>query len=197
MADADLAAIHAILAGDTERFVELVDRYQAPALRMAFSFLGNEEDAREVAQDAFLQAYQALGRFRAEARFSTWFFRIVINRCKDALRARSRRPRAVAQVGEASVPREPGDALFVDVVDPAADPARAVTGRDLGRRITEALRQLPDTQRTAFLLHHVQGLSLADIAAIMGCRVGTVKSHLFRALARLRQHLDPWWREER
>lgn len=195
MADADLAAIQAVLAGDPERFTELVDRYQAPAQRMAFGFLGNEEDAREVAQDAFVQAYQALGRFRAEARFSTWFFRIVINRCKDTLRARMRRPKVVAQVGEASAQSEPGQTLFVDVADPAADPARVAAGRDFGQRLTGALSQLPETQRTAFLLHHVHGLSLEEIAAIMGCRVGTVKSHLFRALARLRQQLDPWWRE--
>ncbi|MBI2496080.1 MAG: sigma-70 family RNA polymerase sigma factor [Candidatus Omnitrophica bacterium] len=76
--------IQAVLRGDVDRYAELVDKYQAWARRVAFSLLGNYEDARDASQEAFVSAYRSLGRFRASAAFSTWLYRIVVNECKDA-----------------------------------------------------------------------------------------------------------------
>lgn len=197
MADADTRTIEAVLAGDVDRYAELVDRYQDQALRLAFSYLHNYEDARDVAQDAFVSAYRALTRFRRAAKFSTWLFRIVVNRCKDLHRYRARHPVAAAGVGAVPGDDEAADGLFMDAADPGAGPSDQAAGRELGARITAAIRILPMNQRTAFLLHHVHGLPLEEAAAVMGCRVGTVKSHVFRATAALREQLTPWLTKER
>ncbi len=190
MADNDTEAIRAVLDGDVDRFAEVVDRYQAQAQRVAFSLLGNYEDARDVSQEAFVSAFRALGRFRGGARFSTWLYRIVVNECKDAFKHRARQPVAVASIGAEDRPGDdPAGGLFVDVADPAAGPSDQASNRELSRRISAEISQLPLKQRTAFLLHHVHGLPLADVAAVMGCRIGTVKSHLFRATERLRAQL--------
>jgi RNA polymerase sigma-70 factor (ECF subfamily) len=103
----------------------------------------------------------------------------------------------VAGVGAAGAEPDDDMGLFVDVADPAAGPSDQLANRELSGRLTAAIGALPMNQRTAFLLHHVHGLSLEDAAAVMGCRVGTVKSHIFRATAALRQRISPWLTEER
>ena len=190
MAGSDAEAIQAVLDGDVDRFAELVDRYQAQAQRVAFSLLGNYEDARDASQEAFVSAFRALGRFRGGASFSTWLYRIVVNECKDAFKRRARRPLAAASIGEEPHAGDnPTGGLFVDVADAAAGPGDQAAGRELSRRISAEIAALPFRQRTVFLLHHVHGLPLAEVAAVMGCRLGTVKSHLFRATEHLRERL--------
>ena len=196
MAGSDTETIHAVLNGDVERYADLVDKYQGMAIRVAFSWLGNYEDAKDVSQDAFVSAYRSLGRFRGGAKFSTWLYRIVINKCKDAGKRRAHQPAVVARVGTPDPDAEDGTSLFVDVEDPATGPSDQLANRELSRRLTEAIGTLPGKQRSAFLLHHVHGLSLEEVAAIMGCRVGTVKSHVFRATDHLRTLLRPWLKQE-
>ena len=196
MADSDVETVQAVLAGDIDRYAELVDRYQDRAIRIAFSFIGNYEDARDAAQDAFVSAYRSLARFRGAAKFSTWLYRIVINRCKDVHRARARHPVVASGVAGGGDDAEDGDNLFGDPADPRPGPGDHLANRELGCQLTAAIRGLPMKQRTAFLLHHVQGLSIHDAAAVMGCRAGTVKSHLFRATTSLRERLVPWLTQE-
>ena len=195
MADSDADAIRAVLDGDVERYAELVDKYQGKALRLAFGFLGNYEDAKDVSQEAFVSAYQALGRFRSAAKFSTWLYRIVINECKDAWKRRAHQPMVAASVGPAPED-EAGEGLFVDVADPGAGPGDHASARELSLAFSVAIGELPAQQRTAFLLHHVHGLPLVEAADVMGCRVGTVKAHVFRATERLRGRLARWVNEE-
>ena len=197
MAGSDADTIQAVLDGAVDRYAELVDKYQGAAIRLAFSFLGNYEDARDVSQDAFVSAYRSLGRFRRDSRFSTWLYRIIINACKDAYRRRARQPVAVAAVGDPAEECNAPGTLFVDVADPGADPSEQVANQELSRRLSAAIGRLPMKQRTAFLLHHVHGLPLEEAAAVMGCRVGTIKSHIFRATASLRVQLAPWLGKER
>lgn len=194
MADRDTEAIQAVLVGDVERFAELVERYQRQAQRVAFSLLGNYEDARDASQEAFVNAFRSLGRFRHGARFSTWLYRIVVNECKDTHKRRRRQPVAAGRVGEPD-PEQPGESLF-DVGDPGADPQQQSVNRELGQRLSMAISRLPLTQRTAFVMHHVHGMPLEEIAVMMACRVGTVKSHLFRATASLRTQMTPWLTQE-
>ncbi len=196
MADPDAQAIQAVLNGDVERYAQLVDKYQAATLRLAFSFLGNYEDARDVSQDAFVSAYRSLRRFRSSARFSTWLYRIVVNACKDVYKRRARQPAVVASVGEPDPETDPGS-LFVDVDDPTASPSEQLANRELAHRLSEAIGKLSMKQRTAFMLHHVHGLPLEEVAAVMHCQVGTIKSHVFRATEQLRVILSPWRAEER
>jgi RNA polymerase sigma-70 factor (ECF subfamily) len=196
MADSDAETIRAVQSGEVERYAELVDKYQGPALKLAYSFLGNYEDARDVSQEAFVHAYQALSRFRGGARFSTWLYRIVVNACKDVHKRRARQPLVTARVGTPPADDEAAASLFVDVADPGASPQDQLAARELGRRLSAAIGTLPLQQRTAFLLHRVHGLSLEEAAGIMACRVGTVKSHVFRATATLRTQLQPWLAQE-
>ena len=193
----DLETIQAVLHGEVDRYAELVDRYQDQALRLAFSLLGHYEDARDVSQEAFVSAYQSLRGFRGRAKFSTWLYRIIINKCKDAYKRRARRPMVVANVGEPGPDPSGGYDLFVvDVDDPGADPSAHVSNRELSRSLSEAIGALPGKQRTAFVLHHVHGLSLEEVATVMRCRPGTVKSHVFRATEHLRSALAPWQESE-
>ena len=197
MAESDAETIRAVLSGDVDRYAELVEKYHGQAIRLAFSFLGNYEDARDVSQDAFVSAYRSLGRFRAASRFSTWLYRIVVNKCKDACRRRARQPATVASVGTSEPEADPDDGLFVvDVADPGADPSGRLAHRELARALSDAIGELSLKQRAAFVLHHVHGLSLEEASGVMGCRVGTVKSHVFRATESLRRRLTPWVERE-
>ena len=197
MAPSDAETIRAVLDGDVDRYAELVEQYHGQAVRLAFSFLGNYEDARDVSQDAFVSAYEALGRFRAASKFSTWLYRILVNKCKDACRRRARQPATVASVGPSGPEADPDDGLFVvDVADPGADPSGRLAHQELARALSDAIGELPMKQRAAFVLHHVHGLSLEEAADAMGCRVGTVKSHVFRATESLRRQLSPWVAKE-
>ena len=195
MAGGDAEIVAAVRQGDVDRFAELVDRYQDQAIRLAYTLLGNYEDARDASQDAFVSAYQSLTRFRGSAKFSTWLYRIVVNKCRDAHRHHARQPAIAFRVGARDGDKDAS--LFIDVDDPAAGPGEQLANRELGRRLTAAIRELPMTQRTAFLLHHVHGLPLDDAAQVMGCRLGTVKSHIFRATESLRERLTPWLTQER
>ncbi|MBN1673928.1 MAG: sigma-70 family RNA polymerase sigma factor [Kiritimatiellae bacterium] len=184
----DVQTIEAVLAGDVERYAELVDRYQETALRTAYSMLGNYEDARDVAQEAFVRAYRGLHRFRLDSRFSTWLHRIVLNACKDLHRHRARRPQAAGDE-----PADQGPAgLFADAIeDSGPNPAEQLSDRELGERLSEGIARLSPQQRAAFVLHHFQELALQEVAAVMRCRVGSVKSHLHRATNSLRAWMSP------
>lgn len=192
----DAEVIRAVLHGDVERYAELVEKYQGTALRLAFSFLRNYEDARDVSQEAFVSAYRALGRFRAASTFSTWLYRIVINACKDAFKRRARQPVAASGLSGPDPDEAAGDGLFVDVADPGAGPGDQAASRETAVALRAEIQALPEQQRTAFLLHHVHGLPLEEAAGVMGCRVGTVKAHVFRATERLRGRLARWLSEE-
>lgn len=191
MEDADRQVVAAICAGDTGRYAELVHRYQQPALRMAYGLLGHAQDAEEAAQDAFVSAYQALRSFRAGAKFSTWLFRIVINKCRDVQRRRMRAPSLLA-----AQPDGDEASLFDALEDPALGPADQAVQRDLARALSAAINTLPPQQREAVVLHHLHGLPIGEAADAMGCRPGTVKSHLFRAHGALRARLHTWLRPE-
>lgn len=188
MASSDAEIIEAVLQGDVERYGELVERYQLAAWKLAISFVGNVEDAKELAQEAFVQAYRRLRQFRGAARFSTWLYRIVANECKDFFRARARGPDLVSL----SVDNAEEDSIPFELRDPADDPRDALASRELAVRIARALERLPMSQRTAFVLHHLNGLPLQEVAQVMGCRVGTVKAHLFRAAETLSRTVAPF-----
>ena len=191
----DAEAIQAVLRGEVDRYAELVDRHQTRALYVALGLLGNLDDARDAVQEAFVSAYRNLARFRGRAVFSTWLYRIVVNRCRDVQRQRSRHP-AAARIGTAE--EAAGNAAdWFEPVDAAGGPDAAAAEQELSRRLSAAVRDLPEQQRLAFLLHRLEGLSIEETATAMGCRAGTVKSHVFRAMAALRQRLEPWLKEER
>jgi RNA polymerase sigma-70 factor (ECF subfamily) len=185
--------VRAVCAGDTEAFTRLVDKYQAMAIKVAFSLLGNEQDAYDAAQEAFISAYQALPRFRGGAKFSTWLYRIVANKCKDVYRKRARTADSWLRISTTgSSARED---QMMDIHDPESGPALKLYNREVAEALNEAISQLPLKQRMAFVLHHMHGMALNEVADIMQCRVGTVKSHVFRATAALKSRMQPWLQE--
>ena len=194
MEQADAEAIAAVLAGSVNRYAELVDRYQGLVFRLAVSLLGNSEDAKDASQEAFVSAYSCLGRFRGQAKFSTWLYRIVVNECYDAMRRRRHQPAVMTTLPQWSDDSE--EPIFLDLNDEKADPSQQMSNKELAQGLSNAIGKLPMKQRTVFVLHHLHGMTLAEVAEVAHCRLGTVKAHLFRATASLRLELAPWLNEE-
>ncbi len=188
----DEELIRAVLAGEVDRYGELVERYRSASWRMAFGFVGNNEDAKDLSQNGFVKAYQQLRRFQGRAKFSTWLYRIIANECKDFLRRKVREPQALPLPSD---PEEDRPALF-DLADPGRDPGEAASDRELAKALTQAIGRLSMKQRTVFILHHLSGLTIEKVAEVMRIRPGTVKAHLFRATETLRTALEPLMDQE-
>ena len=184
----DAEVIEAVLHGDVDRYAELVIPYQQAAWRLAYGFVGNWDDAKELSQNGFVKAYRHLRAFRKQAKFSTWLYRIIANECKDFFKRNSRRPRLVSPP-EAL---ETDDPVVFEAADPGGDPSDMLAARELAGYIQQAIEQLAGKQRMAFVLHHLNGLPIDEVAGLMGCRIGTVKAHLFRACEHLRARLAPY-----
>ena len=182
----DEALCARVAARDQTAFDELVERYQSRAYRLAWSLLRDAEDARDVSQEAFLRVYQSAERFRGDARFSTWFYRILVNLALDHRRRRRWWRRVVAQ------PRDDEDVRFVER-QPARDPdpgERASEEQEMSR-LWKAVGRLSPQQRAAVVLSVQEQLSTTEIAVILACSEATVRVHLHRAVQALRRHLTP------
>lgn len=184
----DAEIIEAVLRGETDRYAELVSRYQLAAWKVAYSFLGNIEDAKDVSQNGFVKAYQHLRDFRGRAKFSTWLYRIIVNECKDFFKRQARRPAAVSLVAESY----DDESVVFELADPGGTPHQVLVDRELAVQLNQAIQMLPHQQQTAFILHHLHGIAVEDVAQMMDCRAGTVKAHLFRACEQLRARLSPY-----
>ena len=165
--------------GDLDAFNLLVEYYQRSVYNLCLRMLNSPQSAEDAAQDAFISAYRALGRFRGSS-FRAWLFRIAANACHDEQRRRSSRPALSldAPQGEGQLP--------IDVADPSLSLDAHLQQLELGRVLQDALAGLPGDQRLAIVLCDVQGFDYAEIAEAMGVGLGTVKSRISRARARLR-----------
>ncbi|MBI1953831.1 MAG: sigma-70 family RNA polymerase sigma factor [Candidatus Omnitrophica bacterium] len=189
----DLEIIEAVLRGQVDRFAELVDRYQRAAWQAAFGFLGNFEDAKEASQNGFVKAYRHLKGFQGRSKFSTWLYRIVANECKDFLRKKARQPGFVSLVLGGD---EEGEEMeLLETADPKGGPRERLEEAELNRVLSRAIGRLPGKQKEAFLLLHLTGLPYEEVSQVMGCRVGTVKSHVSRAVETLRVMMEPYLKE--
>jgi RNA polymerase sigma-70 factor (ECF subfamily) len=180
--------IRAAQKGDRSAFDALVRRYDRSVLRLALHMLGNEQDAQDVHQDAFIKAYRHLSSFRFECSFYTWLYRIVTNLCLDQLRRRKSRKEDPATVLDAA-----GDELdlMANVQDDraAANPARELARKTMNAAIQSALDSLTPRERTVFELKHYQGLKLRTIGEMLSTTEETAKNTLFRATRKLRIRL--------
>lgn len=179
-------------AGSAAAFGQLVALYQGRLYGFLLSYVGRQDVADELTQEAFLKAWRALRDFRGESRFQTWLFQIGLNALRGWGRRekiRRLRERAFGWIrDEDETPRSPEDTFQDPRLD--ADPDRAAAARALRERTAEAVAKLPPQEKAVFLLRHEQGLPLADIARVMALAEGTVKAHLFHALAKLRRDLE-------
>jgi RNA polymerase sigma-70 factor, ECF subfamily len=174
--DTDKELVKRVQKGDLAAFDMLFSRYQAKILNLVSRYVRDSEEVRDVTQEAFIKAYRALPRFRGDSQFYTWLYRIAINTAKNHLVSRSRRPPSTDVDIEDADYRDDGD-LLRDVEDPESALARD----QLKDTIMLALKDLPDDLRTALTLREFDGLSYEQIAQIMECPVGTVRSRIFRA----------------
>jgi RNA polymerase sigma-70 factor, ECF subfamily len=174
--------------GQRTAFDALVRRYDQSVLRLALHMLGNEQDAQDVHQEAFIKAYRHLGNFRFECSFYTWLYRIVTNLCLDQLRRRKSRREDPATVLDAS-----GDEmdLMANISDDRAmaNPARELDRKQMAECIQSALGKLTPRERTVFELKHYQGLKLRTIGEMLNTTEETAKNTLFRATRKLRANL--------
>ena len=175
-------ALEAAQRGDTAAFNELVLMYQTSVYNVALRTLGHSEDAADATQETFLAAYRAIEEFRGGS-FKAWLLRIAINTCYDLLRRRQRRPSTSLDVIVDESGDQPGFA------DRRVGPERAALGAETVSVVEQGLLTLPDDQRVIVVLCDIQGLSYEEAAETEGVALGTVKSRLSRARARLRQFL--------
>ena len=192
--EADSAAASAVKALQAEgrhaeardRYAELVARHQRRAARIAFHYLRDAADTDEAVQDAFIKAYSHLSTFREELPFEVWFTRILINGCLDRIKARKRRERWLV-----SMPETAGTDRSLAERTPGSDPSPEdhLLARERRRRLAAALAELPERQRSVFMLSHYEGCTSREVSAITGLNESTVRVHLFRAIRKLRRLL--------
>ena len=176
-------------AGDEPALEALVIRYQARVFRLARRLTGNDGDAQDALQDAFLQVHRHLPSFRGEARFSTWLYRIATNAALMVRRARVRRP---AESLEEFLPRFDGEGRHAATPDELRAPCRAEEALDrqlLAEKARAGIDLLPDLYREAFVLRDLEELSTADVAEVLGVEPATVRQRVHRARLMLRGYL--------
>jgi RNA polymerase sigma-70 factor (ECF subfamily) len=175
----DRRLIDACLGGDPDAFGALVRRYQDRLYRTAFRLVGNAEDARDVVQEAFLHAYQALDGFKGDARFFTWLYRIAVN---TAISLKRKKHLAASSLG--GEPAEPAD--------PSAHgrPGHALEQAEQGTRVQRALARLSPEHRAVLVMKEIEGQKYEAMAEILQVPVGTVRSRLHRARMELRELLE-------
>jgi RNA polymerase sigma-70 factor (ECF subfamily) len=171
---------------DEAAFGRLVERYQRRAYGIAWSILRDAEEARDLSQEAFIRLYEHAHRFRGQARFSTWFYRILVNLCLDHRRRQHWWRRVVVPPNRHEDPTDAGDSLVERQPAPARDPLDDLHRERLMKQVWEAVDRLSPRQRAAVLLQVQEGLPTAEIAAVLRCSEATVRVHLHRALMALR-----------
>lgn len=183
MTDQELVA--AAQQGDQAAFGALVEKYQAMAYSLALRMLGDSEDAADAVQEAFLNAWRALGSFQGQSAFSTWLYRLTSNACIDFLR-RAKRRAAVSM----TVSDEDEDAPHeTDIPDERWSPERELERSETHRAIQAGLAALSPEHRQVLVLRELEGLSYQEIAQALGLEEGTVKSRIARARLALRDFL--------
>lgn len=178
------ALIRKILDGDQEAFAILVTAYEKQVYNLCLRMCGNQEDARDLAQEAFLKAWRRLQFYQSEASFSTWLYRLTTNVCIDFLRQKKRRPTVSLTVDGDS---EEGQEL--DLPDGAPSPEDRLLHQETSRAVQKAMEQLDEEFRLVLTLRVVEDLSYEEIARVLDLNTGTVKSRLARARIKLRKIL--------
>ncbi|MGC8784992.1 MAG: RNA polymerase sigma factor [Armatimonadota bacterium] len=189
LSDADAALVARCKGNDLTAFDEIVERYQHKIYGYVKRLVGNETDAEDITQEVFLKALSSLHRFREESSLQTWLFRIATNLCRDVHRRRQREKGWLplwrhADGGECS-----GEEVLIEIPDYHNDPERLLLREELSELLKQAIDRLPIAMREVLVLHDMESLSYEEIAQALGIPLGTVKSRLFHARARLRDAL--------
>ncbi len=184
--DTDKELVKRVQRGDQVAFDLLFARYQSRILNLVSRYVRDSEEVQDVAQEAFIKAYRALPKFRGDSAFYTWLYRIAINTAKNYLVARSRRPPSTDVDVDDADHRDDADMLRS-----GENPEAALSRDQLKATIHQALSDLPDDLRSALTLREFDGLSYEQIAEVLECPVGTVRSRIFRAREFVDQRMQP------
>lgn len=173
--------------GDQQAFGLLVSKYQRKLARLLSRLIRDPAEVEDVAQETFIKAYRALGNFRGDSAFYTWLYRIGINTAKNYLVSQGRRaPTRTDFDSEEAETFEDGD-LLRDI----NTPERMLLSKQIGETVNSAMEALPEDLRTAIMLREIEGMSYEDIAKMMDCPIGTVRSRIFRAREAVAEKLRP------
>lgn len=185
--DIDQQLVERAQGGDKQAFGLLVSKYQRKLGRLLSRFIRDPGEVEDVAQEAFIKAYRALPSFRGDSAFYTWLYRIGINTAKNYLVAMGRRaPTTTEFDADEAESFEDGDQLR-DINTPES----VLASKEIAATVQKAMEDLPDELRTAIELREIEGLSYEEIASIMNCPIGTVRSRIFRARDAIAAELRP------
>jgi len=182
----DQALVERVQRGDKSAFDILVLKYQSKIIQLVNRYVHDPDEAMDVAQEAFIKAYRAIGRFRGESAFYTWIYRIAINTAKNYLVASGRRP-PVGDIDAQDAEQYEGATGLREY----ATPERMLLKDEIEKTVASAIDELPDDLKTAITLRELEGLSYEEIAQTMECPIGTVRSRIFRARDAIDTKLKP------
>lgn len=171
-------------ARDEDAFAALVERYKARIYGLAYRMIGHQQEAEDVAQEAFIHVYRAIDTFRLGDKFSSWVYRIATNLAIDHLRKRKHKEVSI------DAPVGPDSDMYLQLPDKAENPERIVIQAELKSTIEKAIMDLSPTYKAVVVLRHVNNLAYEDIASVLGIPLGTVKTRLFRAREILRRKVE-------
>ncbi|HZV53815.1 MAG TPA: RNA polymerase sigma factor RpoE [Rhodocyclaceae bacterium] len=185
--EADQALVERVQAGDKQAYGLLVTKYQRKLLRLISRLVRDPAEAEDVAQEAFIKAYRALPSFRGDSAFYTWLYRIGVNTAKNWLVANGRRAPTSTELDNEDAENYGEGDLLRDV----DTPERLLMTKQIGDTVNAAMAELPEELRTAIALREIEGLSYEEIAQMMDCPIGTVRSRIFRAREAIAVRLRP------
>ncbi|MDM0043561.1 RNA polymerase sigma factor RpoE [Variovorax dokdonensis] len=189
-ADADYQLVQQVLAGDSRAYELLVVKYQRRIERLIGRMVRDVDLVEDIAQETFIRAYRALHQFRGEAQFYTWLYRIAVNTAKKALVDMKRDP----TVSEAALrPSDDDDETYRPGNEPTTDesPDTILAAKEIAAAVNDAMDALPTELRQAITLREIEGLSYEEIAEVMNCPIGTVRSRIFRAREAISARVKP------
>ncbi|ENY73742.1 RNA polymerase sigma factor RpoE [Aeromonas diversa] len=182
----DEQLVERVQRGDKNAFNLLVRKYQHKVVNLVSRYVSNPGDVPDVAQEAFIKAYRSIGSFRGESAFYTWLYRIAVNTAKNYLTSQGRRPPSSDVEADEAEYYDGGEALTE-----VSTPENLALTDEIKRTVFATIESLPEDLRTAITLRELEGLSYEEIAEIMECPVGTVRSRIFRAREAIDKKLQP------
>ena len=185
----DAELIERFNQGEKEVFGILAERYSGRAYQIAYGVLGSREDAQEVAQDVFVRIYKALPRFRGDARFSTWMYRIAMNLARNKYRWNKTRG-SQKKISLEATEEDENNAYGIQVPATEPPPDKQADLTEFQQNVMNEIQNLPPLYKEALILRNVEELSYEQIAEVLNCKLGTIKSRIARAREELRKRLE-------
>ena len=189
--ETDLMLVERTVAGDQRAFELLVIKYQRRIERLIGRMVRDVDLVQDIAQETFIRAYRALGQFRGEAQFYTWLYRIAVNTAKKALVDLKRDPTVSETALRAGGEEEDETSAVENELTTAETPETVMAAKEIASAVNSAMESLPEELRQAVTLREIEGLSYEEIAEVMDCPIGTVRSRIFRAREAISAKVKP------